>query len=179
MEEDVCQKSDRVLFQRLLKLPEYHAAETLFAYVSVRREVNTFSILHHAAAHGKRIALPVVCDQPGEMVFAVVSNRSDLAEGRFGIPEPKRHCPRVLPDGQTLVLVPALCYDRDGFRLGQGGGYYDRWLAGVRANTVGLCRDVLLQEHLPRLSHDMRVDCVLTEKKILRLPKKPQSSSAR
>lgn len=176
LEESVCQSSDRALFFKLLELPEYHRAETLFAYVSVRKEVDTVAILEYAFAQGKRVALPVLCEEPGKMIFAAVSSRAELTEGRFGIPEPKQGFPPVLPDHRTLILVPALCYDRFGFRLGQGGGYYDRWLANLcpGAVTVGLCRDCLLQPQIPHLSHDIAVDYVVTEEKILRLPKKPQ-----
>ncbi|MGI6012944.1 MAG: 5-formyltetrahydrofolate cyclo-ligase [Oscillospiraceae bacterium] len=175
MEADVCKKSDQEIFLKILELPEYHAAETLFAYASVRKEVATSEILRHAAAQGKRIALPIVESRTGQMVFASVSDQSDLIEGAFGIPEPKRSCPLLSPDSKTLVFVPALCYDWAGVRLGQGGGYYDRWLAQTNPHTIGLCRELFLQDCLPCLPHDIRVDCVVTEKRVLRLPKKPQS----
>ena len=62
-----------------------------------------------------------------------------------------------------LALVPAVCYDRRGFRLGFGGGYYDRWLSGFSGFTVGLCRDCVLQDRVPTEDHDCRVDLLLTE----------------
>lgn len=76
--------------------------------------------------------------------------------------------PLLSPDEIDLTLVPALCYDRSCVRLGFGGGYYDRWLAGYRGFTVGFCRDALLQDRVPAQSHDRRVDLVLTE--TLRIP---------
>jgi len=70
----------------------------------------------------------------------------------------------VLDPGEIdLILVPALCYDRRRFRLGQGGGYYDRYLANYRGRTVGLCRDLVLQDALPREATDLPVGLVLTE----------------
>ena len=69
-----------------------------------------------------------------------------------------------------LILVPALCYDRLCRRLGQGGGYYDRYLAGYGGATVGLCREGLLQEAVPVEAHDRPVDCVLTERETILRP---------
>ena len=174
LSETACWESDAAILQRILALPEYQTAETLFAYVSVRKEIGTAEILHHAYWAGKRIALPRVCDRNGRMEFALVSDPDMLTEGYFGIPEPDRHCPVVQPNSRSLILIPALCYDRSGMRLGQGGGYYDRWLARTTSFSVGLCREVLLQDRVPRAPHDVGVHCVITEKTTLGLPKKPQ-----
>ena len=81
----------------------------------------------------------------------------------FGISEPDLSCPILTQDEIDLILVPAVCYDRRGFRLGFGGGYYDRWLSGFSGVTVGLCRDCVLQEHVPIEDHDRRVEFLLTE----------------
>lgn len=174
LSETACRESDAAILHRVLVLPEYQTAETLFAYVSVRKEIGTAAILHHAYSVGKRIALPRICDRNGQMEFALVSDPDMLAEGCFGIPEPDRRCPVVQPDDRSLILVPALCYDRGGMRLGQGGGYYDRWLARTASFSVGLCREVLLQDRVPCAPHDVGVHCVITEKTTLGLPKKPQ-----
>ena len=66
-----------------------------------------------------------------------------------------------------LALVPAVCYDRRGYRLGFGGGYYDRWLADFAGFRVGLCRAAVLQERVPTEAHDSRVDLLLTEEESL------------
>ena len=174
LSESACRISDDAIAHRVLELPEYQAAETLFAYVSVRKEVGTAAILRHAFEAGKRIALPRICAEAGRMEFALVSAPSDLTEGRFGIPAPHPLAPVLHPDARSLILVPALCYDRHGMRLGQGGGYYDRWLALTDAAAVGLCREALLQDRIPIAAHDRGVNCVITEKQMLGLPKKPQ-----
>lgn len=174
LSETACQESDAAILRRVLALPEYKTAETLFAYVSVRKEIGTAAILQYAAAAGKSLALPRICDRSGHMEFALFSAESDLIPGCFGIPEPGPHCPVVQPDETSLILVPGLCFDRDGMRLGQGGGYYDRWLVRTVSHTVGLCRDMLLQDRLPRELHDIGVHQIVTETATLGLPKKPQ-----
>ena len=67
------------------------------------------------------------------------------------------------------MLVPAVCYDRRGYRLGFGGGYYDRWLADFSGVRVGLCRGAVLQDRVPTEAHDARVDILLTEEESLSL----------
>jgi len=156
-------ESDGAIFQYLIALPEYRAAGTVFAYCSVEHEISTRGLLRHALDAGKRVALPAVLGG-GEMVFRAL--QGELVTGSFyGIPEPQADAAELLPEKGDLVLVPALCYDRAGYRLGQGGGYYDRFLARYPAVfSVGLGRACLLQERLPREAHDRPVDCLVTEK---------------
>ena len=77
--------------------------------------------------------------------------------------EPGEDCPPVDRADIGLALVPGLAFDRSGGRLGQGGGYYDRWLAGFSGFTAALCRAPLLLERLPAEGHDLPVALVLTE----------------
>ena len=77
--------------------------------------------------------------------------------------EPGEECPAVDAGGITLALIPGLAFDRSGGRLGQGGGYYDRWLPGFGGIRVALCRGALLFDALPRQAHDALVHLVVTE----------------
>ena len=86
-----------------------------------------------------------------------------LVRAPFGLWEPPEDAPLLDRSAIQLALVPAVCYDRAGYRLGFGGGYYDRWLADFSGFTVGLCRDCVLQDRVPREPHDRRVDLLLTE----------------
>ena len=156
--------SDAAIAGRLFGLQEYTDAGDVFAYVSVGREVSTKRILSRSVELGKRVYLPRT--RPGgEMDFA--SAAVGLAAGRYGIPEPPASLPAAEPAG-GLIVVPAVCFDRSGMRLGQGGGYYDRFLARfpglVRA---GLCRERLLEEKVPREWNDLAVDYVVTEERII------------
>ena len=155
-------ESDAKIFQNLIALPEYQAAETVFAYFSVKGEADTRRLLAAAAAAGKRVALPVVLGD-GQMVFALA--QSTLVPGKsFAIPEPDAESPRIEPQKGDILIVPALCFDRQGYRLGQGGGYYDRYLEKYPGIfTAGLCREKLLMDAVPREPYDRRVDCVVTE----------------
>ena len=87
----------------------------------------------------------------------------DPERGAFGIPEPRRDTPVLPPQAFDLAVVPAVAFDRAGFRIGRGGGYYDRYLAQMRGVKIGLCYTQFLLPSLPRELHDERVDLILTE----------------
>ena len=111
---------------------------------------------------GKQVCLPR-CLPGNQMEARLVQRDSTLVRHPYGMLEPGPDCPLIPPDQIDLVLVPGLAFDRSGGRLGRGGGYYDRWLAGFSGITAALCRDGLLMEAIPRLPHDLGVDLVITE----------------
>ena len=162
-------RSDVILLQRFLALPWTAEAETLLLFYGVGTEPDTGHLLVELWRLGKRVLLPKCL--PGRAMEArLVRSGDDLRPGVFGIPEPLDTCPAVDKREIDLILVPALCYDLSGRRLGQGGGYYDRYLADYGGRTVGLCRERLLQKELPAEEHDRAVDLVLTEKRRLEGP---------
>ena len=87
----------------------------------------------------------------------------ELEPDAYGIPAPKDACPVLEREKIDLILVPGLCFDSKGNRLGQGGGYYDRYLEDFDGNTIGLCREDFFQINLPREPLDAFVRVVLTE----------------
>ena len=157
--------SDLGIMQNVLALPEFAAAGRVFAYFSVGRECSTAGLISAAAAAGKTVALPRTLGR-GDMYFAAYSG-TDVA-GRYGIPEPPDGSERLEAAGGDLLIVPALCCDVHGNRLGQGGGYYDRLLPCSAAVSVCLCRERLLQKKVPVEWNDFPVDIVVTEERVLR-----------
>ena len=156
-------ESDRALFRAFLALPETARAETLFLFWGIPgREPETELLVRALSAQGKRVGLPRMLPEWG-MEVRLFQPGVPLERASFGLLEPPASAPRLDSSSIELALVPAACYDRAGYRLGFGGGYYDRWLAGFSGFTVGLCRDCVLQDRAPRESHDRRVDLVLTE----------------
>ena len=100
-----------------------------------------------------------------------------LVSNAFGIPEPDEACPLVSREALSLILVPGLCFDENRFRLGHGGGYYDRYLDRFDRLTVALCRDRFLFPTLPVESHDRPVDVLLTETRCLSLFEQAKSGA--
>ena len=165
--QDYIERSNEAIAERLLTLPEFQQAKRLFAYCSVGREVDTQAIIKAAAKLGKEIFLPVVLGN-GIMEYARFENESLLSPGSLQIPEPGPEAVRDTPKSEDLLLVPGLCFDANRFRQGQGGGYYDRFLPGLPCPTVGLARERLMPVSVPRETHDMAVDILLTESRTLR-----------
>lgn len=155
-------RQDSALFSAFLALPQVEHAQTVFLFYGVGTEPETSRLLSPLLERGKRVVLPRLL--PGRrMECRLYCPDKPLVPHRYGLLEPSSECPLIPAEEIDLALVPALCYDRQGYRLGLGGGYYDRWLEAFSGTTVGLCRYCLLQECVPVESHDRQVDLVLTE----------------
>lgn len=155
------------LLDVFLTLPELENAQTVMLFYGVGREPDTTALIEELLHRGKTVALPR-CLPQRRMEARVITGCGDLLPGRFGIPEPGEDCPVVERDRIDLILVPNLCCDKQGYRLGHGGGYYDRYLAQYQGETVALCPEKWLQEELPRDQFDLPVKIVLTENRIWR-----------
>ena len=155
------------LFERFLALPEVEGADTVMVFYGTGREPDTVPLIRALLGRGKRVglmrvALPVVLPRRG-MEARQVLDVEQLAPNRFGIPEPDQSCP-VVPKGEiAAALIPHLMVDREGYRLGWGGGYYDRWLADFTGFTACVCRPGRLLEHMPREEFDVPVKLVLID----------------
>lgn len=125
-----------------------------FCYVSGKDECCTLPILRYCLENGIPLAVPL-CEGRGMMTARILTNLSQLSAGRYGIMEPPHDAPVM--DGPAVTIVPGLAFDREGYRLGRGGGYYDRWLKDNACHTVGLCRPERLFECLPREEWDIPV----------------------
>ena len=153
---------DEALFRRFLALPQIESARTVLLYHGMDTEPDTVRLLPPLWDIGKQVCLPR-CLPGNQMEARLVQRDSTLVRHPYGMLEPGPDCPLIPPDQIDLVLVPGLAFDRSGGRLGRGGGYYDRWLAGFSGITAALCRDGLLMEAIPRLPHDLGVNLVVTE----------------
>ena len=156
-------ESDSALFARFLALPQVKQAQTIFAFWGIPgKEPDTSLLVRELAAQGKTVGLPRMLPNR-QMEVRRYSPDSPMVQASFGISEPGEDCPLLERQSIDLALVPAVCYDRKGYRLGFGGGYYDRWLEGFSGVRVGLCRSVVLQDRVPTEAHDAWVDILLTE----------------
>ena len=159
--------SDRALCRQVLSLPEWQEAETVMLFSPIRKEVRVDLLVQDARSRGKRIGLP--CMQAGHrLVCREWKEEVPLKEAGMHILEPDDRAAAIAPSQIDLIVVPARCYDRLGNRLGYGAGFYDRYLRDHSARTVGMCRQVLLQEHVPADGYDVPVRIVVTEDKIYR-----------
>ena len=151
---------DKALFKAFLGLDAVKQAKTVMVFWGVGAEPETVGLISALMAYGKKVALPRCL--PGGELEARIYRGGRLLRGSYGIPEPGEECPSVSREEVDVTLVPALCYDKKGFRLGHGKGYYDRWLAGYSGTSVGMCYKELIQEQVPREEHDLPVKILLT-----------------
>lgn len=149
---------------RLLSLRQYHQNDILFTYVSKDIEVDTMAIIAAARANQKRIAVPRCIPGEIDMEFFFIHGEEDLEPGMFGVLEPvPDRCVKVTDFSRGLCIVPGLSFDAEGFRLGYGKGYYDRFLAQFQGTTVGLCYSNCTQWRLPHGRYDRPVDLLITD----------------
>ena len=152
-------------------LPAFAAADLVCAYVSFREEVETGGLIDSLLADGRRVAVPVhLHGAPRPLVFAEIGSRAELVPSHFGIPQPPEATARFVPTGDvSLFLVPGLGFDARGGRLGYGLGFYDRAFASAApgALKVGLAFEAQLLERVPTGPHDVPMDFVVTEDRVL------------
>ena len=161
-EEEIARLSRRIQ-EALFREEAFQRAGMVLFFHTIRSEVDTRPMIAAALEAGKRVALPRVA--PGNRLEVREIRRGQrLAPGPMGILEPGKDCPLV-PDGEIeVVIVPAVAWDKEGYRTGYGGGYYDRLLARLkRARKIGIGFEVQVVERAPREGHDLPVDLLITE----------------
>lgn len=150
----------------LLKIPQ---GATVAGYHAHRDEADPAVLLQALTRSGAHIAFPRVTAKDAALEFHRVPDGEILRPGAFGIHEPLEHWPRARPD---ILLVPLLAYDDAGYRLGYGGGYYDRTLASLSgARAIGIAYAGQRVDFLPHDAHDCRLDAILTENGLTEFPR--------
>lgn len=152
-----------------LKTNTFRLTDSLLIYRSIDDEVATDAVIARSLEKNKSVFLPrCTKDDDGNdiMVFHRIYSLDDLTIGAYGIPEPSSDLPIFEEKGHCVCIVPGLAFDRHGYRIGYGKGYYDRFLKNFNGTKIGLCRHEFLKEHLPVGRFDYKVDMIITEKGI-------------
>ncbi|MDI1279293.1 5-formyltetrahydrofolate cyclo-ligase [Methylobacter sp.] len=166
----------RIICAQFVAHPIYQQAKTVMWYVHCRSEVRTQSALLGELDAGKRMVIPYCTkDEQGHNKLGLwwLEDFAELVPGMWGILEPPKQRwgelgKEVAPEQLDCVMVPGVAFDRNGGRLGNGAGYYDRLLESVRADAVliGVCFDSQLVEQVAMDAHDVAMDIVMTEKNL-------------
>ena len=144
--------ADEDIFRQLIPLIDNAGA--VFTYASTEIEVDTRRVIKYCLDKKIPVALPISGDT--DISFYYIKNISELKKGRFGIDEPPTEYP-ALADFKTLCIVPALCADGEGLRLGYGRGYYDRYLSKFTGKSVIICYRSFKRE-VPAEPHDIKAN---------------------
>lgn len=164
-----CDAASESLAAALLSLQELAGARIVLAYGATPEEIDPAPTVASLRARGTRVALPRI-ESPGVLGVHLVEHDDDLDAGPYGLTQPRADAPRVPLDDIDAVLVPGVAFDEAGFRLGYGGGYYDRLIPQLRDDclTIGIAYDEQLLERIPAEEHDVRVRLVVTPTRVLR-----------
>lgn len=169
MPPEIKAQRDRQITGRVAALWQYKRCRQLLTYVSTPIEVDTLEIIRRALADGKRVAVPRCVPGTRDMEFYWINGVEELEPGTFGVLEPRPDPKRKVTDfSNGLCLVPALCYDWRGYRLGYGKGYYDRFLAGFGGHMIGVCYSDCIRRKLPHGRFDRPVELLVTDRYLRR-----------
>lgn len=160
LEPEIKRVADQALIQRLRSLPAYQEASVMATYLSFPHEVDTSFLIDAAQADGKQVVIPKTYPK-GRMEF-VAYDPQKLKQTSFGLLEPEEGSQAIDQSEIDLIHVPGVAFQKDGYRLGYGGGYYDRYLSdfdGATVSTIYACQEV---DFSPAF-HDIPVQEVLMD----------------
>lgn len=161
-------EKDEQIRENLICSDIYLNARQILFYASLDDEINVDECIIDALSLGKKVALPVCINDKGDMKFYYINSMNELKSGYFGVREPNTEiCSEVTDFTNSICIVPAIAYDKEGYRLGYGKGYYDRFLQKNTSLSVGLCYNELINEKLPIEECDIPVKYIITQSGII------------
>ncbi len=158
---------DKVISEKIIQSDYFKKAEQVLTFASTDEEFDTRLIIERCRYEHKRVFYPRCLDKNGNMEFFKVDCVGDLEVGMNGILEPKRTCKPYIPQENDIVIVPALSVDRQKYRIGYGGGFYDRFLKVFNGVSICPCYSEMRSESLPTDKYDIKVSIVATDKEVL------------
>lgn len=171
---EIVQEKSSLILKGLNLLESYRKSEVVMCYMDFRNEVMTSGIIENCLELGKKVVIPCPVVMPdgqnGLRIYEIKDLSCDVCAGKYGILEPNREkLAEIEPGTIDIVLVPGVVFDINRFRIGYGAGYYDRFLKTVRSDCfkAGLAFDVQVVDDVPVDSHDMQMDVIITESRII------------
>ncbi len=162
-------EASAVICCRVLNSEAYNAADKICLYKAIGSEVDLKVLENACFLNKKRVFLPVMTGKH-EMVFVEVKKDTKLYKNKYGIEEPKIKKGDLLkPDENTLAIVPGLIFGNNRYRIGYGGGYYDRFLSENQAvHTAGVCFDMQIKGSIAHDENDIPVNEIYTERRVIK-----------
>ncbi|MCI5840136.1 MAG: 5-formyltetrahydrofolate cyclo-ligase [Peptoniphilaceae bacterium] len=153
---------DDKIFENLLKIEKFKKAKTVFAYISLDDEINTEKLIEFCFKENKKVYIPYIISN-GIMKPRLLKDKSDLINGKYNILTTKNEEEIQNPE---ITIVPGLCFDEEKYRLGYGGGFYDRFLEKNETESIGLFYEFQKIEKVPINEYDKKLDIIVSDKKI-------------
>ena len=160
--------SSQAIWRLLRELPLWQEARTVHTFVgALPGEVRTDALIAWCFAHGRTVIVPVVDRAAHALRHVRLERLDDLQRTSWGGLEPARGSPAD-PSDADLIIVPGLAFDRQGHRLGMGGGFYDRFLAGANAPTIAVAHSCQIVDFVPTDEGDVSVSLIVTPEEVIR-----------
>ncbi|WP_085523359.1 5-formyltetrahydrofolate cyclo-ligase [Tuberibacillus sp. Marseille-P3662] len=151
------------IYERLYRQPEWLQAQTVGITISREMEIDTTPIIRQLWQDGRTVAVPKCLPETKQLVFRALTDFDQLEVVYYDLEEPKPSItPIIHSDEMDLVLVPGLLFSKNGYRIGYGGGYYDRFLPAYEGASISLAFDSQVVESLPTDHYDQPVDKIVT-----------------
>lgn len=166
-------KRDAAICQTALTLISFRYADVVLLYAPMEQEIDVLPIAEAALQKGKRVAFPRCDTENRRMEYHFIESLQDLSTSTYGIREPGAHLPvydQSVHSDSAICFIPGLVYDRQGYRLGYGKGFYDRYLSSFQGCRIGVIYSDYIIPEVPRGRFDIRCDILLTEKNV-RVPR--------
>jgi len=166
--KEVLEKS-RLIKKRLFEINEFKKASTILFYVSYGNEVYTHDMVKECLSNRKKVVVPFTDKENRRLILSKLRSWSDLAKGAYNILEPKKEKRKEISIFDIdLIIIPGVGFDEHGCRMGHGVGYYDSLLKdSSNAHNVGLAFELQIVDGIPTESHDIPVDKIVTEKRVI------------
>ncbi len=164
--------------EHLLALIQRRRADTVLLFYPIKNEPDLLPLVNILNREGISVGFPISVTDPVSLDFRRVERVEDMEEGTYGICEPSKTAPSVEIGSSTVCVVPALAFDKEGYRLGYGKGFYDRFLADFEGLSVGVAYDIFVADELPRDKYDLCVDMIITQGGVI-LPNEVNKSTIR
>lgn len=167
----IIDKSKRII-SNFLRTDFYKKNNKIFIYVSYKNEVKTHDLIKKMLKDKKEVYVPNPNPETKEMEAVLIKNFDDLTEGNYGILEPINSNFKLEPYFLDLIIVPGLVFSHKGFRIGYGGGFYDRFLARAKTKNsdplkISFVYKEFIIDKIPTNQYDLPVDYIITEEKII------------
>ena len=170
---------DLAIAEKVTKLYQYRSAKLIMIYVSTAIEVDTYNIIKRAWQDGKKVAVPRCIPYTRQMEFHYITSFDDLSPGTFSVLEPDESLPIVTDFSESLMLVPAFIFSANGYRLGYGKGYYDRYMSRYDGSAVGICYVEDFKLKMFHGMYDRPVETVVTNEWIRNTSKNRKTAKLR
>ncbi len=169
--QEIKQKS-QIIINKFVNTSHYKDSKIIMSYINMGNEIITKDLIKKGLQEKKRIIVPITDKKLKRLKLSELKDfDKELEKSTYGILEPKQEYIRHVEESiLDIVIVPGLVFDQGGYRIGYGGGYYDRLIERLNKATIliGLALDCQLIDRIPNEDFDKRVTYIITESKIIK-----------